>query len=60
MFEEKFIPTDQRTELFNKFAFLKQGQKTITKYVTEFEALSKYGLSFVDTPERKMRSLFLA
>ena len=39
--------------MFTKFAFLKQGDKTVTEYVTEFEALSRYGLSFIDTPAKK-------
>ena len=52
-FEEKFIPSTQKVELFTKFAFLKQGDKTVTEYVTEFDALSKYGLSFIDTPAKK-------
>lgn len=59
IFEEKFIPTAKRTELFNKFTFPKQGQRTITEYVMEFEALSKYGLLFVDTP-RKSNEKFIS
>ena len=30
-----------------------QGDKTVTEYVNEFEALSKYGQSFIDTKEKK-------
>lgn len=52
-FEEKFIPSAQKAELFAKFAFLKQGDKRDMEYVTEFEALSKYGLSFINTPANK-------
>lgn len=39
--------------MFKKFDDLIQGDKTVTKYVNEFEALSKYGQSFIDTPEKK-------
>lgn len=39
--------------MFNRFAFLKQGQRSFTEYVTEIEALLKYELSFIDTPRKK-------
>lgn len=58
LFVEKFILAAQKIELFTRFAILKQGQKSITEYVTEFEALLKYGLSSIDTPRNKNEMFF--
>ena len=52
-FEKKFIPTSQKIALFKKFADLVRGDKFVAEYVNEFEALSKYGLSLIDTDEKK-------
>lgn len=39
--------------MFKWFADLRQGDKTVTEYVNEFDALSKYGYSFINTEEKK-------
>lgn len=43
----------QKIALFKKFGDHVQGDKTVMEYIKEFEALSKYGLSLIGTPEKK-------
>ena len=52
-FSDKFIPAAQKSELFRKFLELKQNGRAISEYVAEFDTLSKYGLSLIDTAEKK-------
>ena len=39
--------------LFKKFVELKQGGRPVLEYVSEFEALSKYARSYIDSPSQK-------
>ena len=52
-FGEKFIPASQKSELFRKFLKLKQNGWAVSEYIREFNTLAKYGLSLIDTPEKK-------
>ena len=52
-FEAKFISTAQKSVLFKKFVELKQGGRSVLEYVSEFEALSKYARSYIDSPYQK-------
>ena len=52
-FGEKFIPAAQKSVLFKRFLELKQNGRAVSDYIAEFDTLSKYGLSLIDTPEKK-------
>ena len=52
-FSEKFIPAAQKSVLFKRFLELKQNGRAVSDYIAEFNTLSKYGLSLIDTPEKK-------
>ena len=52
-FSEKFIPAAQKSVLFKRFLELKQNGRAVSDYIAEFDTLSKYGLSLIDTPEKK-------
>ena len=52
-FSEKFIPAAHKYELFRKFLELKQNGRAVSEYIAEFDNLSKYGLSLIDTTEKK-------
>ena len=39
--------------LFKKFLELKQNGRAVSEYIAEFDTLSKYGLSLIDTAEKK-------
>ena len=39
--------------MFRKFLELRQNCKVVSEYIAEFDTLSKYGLSLIDTPEKK-------
>ena len=39
--------------LFKRFLELKQSGRAVSDYIAEFDTLSKYGLSLIDTPEKK-------
>src|SRR5574338_1330206 len=52
-FEAKFISTAQKSILFKKFVELKQGGRSVLEYVSEFEALSKYARSYIESAYQK-------
>jgi len=52
-FEAKFISTSQKSVLFKRFVELKQGGRPVLEYISEFEALSKYARSYIDSPYQK-------
>mgnify|MGYP003361757193 CR=1 FL=1 len=52
-FSDKFIPAAQKSELFRKFLELKQNGRAVSEYIAEFDTLSKYGLSLIDTVENQ-------
>ena len=52
-FSDKFIPAAQKSVLFKKFLELKQNGRAVLEYIAEFDTLSKYGLSLIDTAEKK-------
>ena len=52
-FSDNFISAAQKSELFRKFLELKQNRRAFSDYIAEFDTWSKYGLSLIDTPEKK-------
>ena len=52
-FEAKFTSIAQKSALFKKFVELKQNGRSMLDYVSDFEALSRYARSYIDTPFQK-------
>merc|ERR1711890_122866 len=52
-FSDNFILAALKSVLFRKFLELKQNGRAVSDYIAEFDTLSKYGLSLIDTPEKK-------
>ena len=58
-FEAKFISTAQKSVLFKKFVELKQNGRSVLDYISDFEALSRYARSYIDTPYQKNEKFVL-
>lgn len=52
-FCDKFIPAAHKSELFRKFLELKKNGRAVSEYIAEFDTLSKYGWSLIDSVEKK-------
>ena len=57
-FETKFISTSQKFSLFKMFVEMKQNGHYMLDYVSDFEALSRYARSYIDTPYQKNEKFF--
>ena len=52
-FELKFVHESEKANLARSFLELKQGKSSVSDYVASFNALSKYGVEFINTPRKK-------
>jgi len=59
-FEAKFISTVQKSIMFRIIMELKQNSRPVLDYISDFEALSKYARSYVDTPYQKNKKFVLS
>ena len=57
-FREFYIPAGVINQMVMKFLELRQGNRTVMEYVTQFNHLAQYAGSQVDTDDRKRERFF--
>ncbi|GFS40677.1 hypothetical protein Acr_00g0069800 [Actinidia rufa] len=55
MFENQYFPKSNCEQLRDKFEKFEQGTMTISKYATQYQALSRFAPELVNTKEKKCR-----
>ncbi|GFZ15670.1 hypothetical protein Acr_25g0000790 [Actinidia rufa] len=55
MFENQYFPESYREQLRDKFEKFEQGTMTISEYITQYQALSRFAPELVNTEEKKCR-----
>ncbi|GFY97573.1 hypothetical protein Acr_12g0001140 [Actinidia rufa] len=55
MFENQYFPESYREQLRDKFEKFEQGNMTLSEYITQYQALSRFAPELVNTEEKKCR-----
>ncbi|GFS40893.1 hypothetical protein Acr_00g0071070 [Actinidia rufa] len=55
MFENQYFPESYREQLRDKFEKFEQGTMTLSEYITQYQALSRFAPELVNTEEKKCR-----
>ncbi|GFY88890.1 hypothetical protein Acr_06g0008300 [Actinidia rufa] len=55
MFENQYFPESYREQLRDKFEKFEQGTMTLSEYITQYKALSRFASELVNTEKKKCR-----